>query len=109
MAVAHGLQRVEHVRERLPLAAVHDAEEILIEEDHVGHVGMRVHGVDQVVVLLLRRPEHNRAAVQQMVVVGARLGDGRGLACLLVCGGEGAVLGYPVRRAWARCQFAVVK
>lgn len=31
-----------------------------------------------------------------MVVVGARLGDGRGLARLLVCGGEGAVLGYPV-------------
>lgn len=96
VAVAHGLERVEHVRQRLPLAPVHDAEEVLVEEEHVGHVGMRVHGVDQEVILLLRGPQDDGAAVQQVVVVGARLGDGRGLARLLVCGGEGAVLGYPV-------------
>lgn len=63
VAVAHGLQGVEYVRQRLPLAPVHDAEEVLVEEEHVGHVGMRVHGVDQEVVLLFRRPQHDGAAV----------------------------------------------
>ncbi len=57
---------------------------------------MRVHGVDEGVVLLLRGLQHHGPAVQEVVVLGRpAVDDGRRFARLLVRGGEGAILGDP--------------
>ena len=96
MAVAHGLQGIVCVGQRLPLASVDDGEEVLIEEYHVGYVGMGVHGLDQGIILLLRWLQDDRAAIEQVVVIRTRLCNRCWLACGLVCRGEGAILGYPV-------------
>lgn len=96
VAVAHGLKSVVVVRQGLPLIAVDDRQQVLVEEDHVGHVGVRVHGMDQLVVLGLGRLDDDRPAVQQVVVVGARGRDGRRLAGRLVRRREGAVRRHPV-------------
>lgn len=96
VAGAHRLERVVRVRQRLPAAAVDDGEEVLVEEEHGGDVGVGVHGVDEGAELLLGGGQDHGAAVEQVVVGVAGRGDGGGGAGGLVGGGEGAVLRHPL-------------
>lgn len=84
------------VRQGLPAAAVYYGEQILIEEDHVGDVGVGVHSVDQRVKLRLGRLEDDCAAVQQVVVIRALGRDKSWLARLLVRGRKSAVGRDPI-------------
>jgi len=64
VAGPHRLEGVVCVGQRLPLAAVNNSQQILIEEEHLGHIGMRVHGINQLVILLLGRLQNHGAAVE---------------------------------------------
>jgi len=95
VASPHWLESVVRVGQRLPFVAVHNGQQVLVKEQHLGNIGMRVHGINEGIILFLGRLQDDSAAVEKVMVARAGLGDGLRFTRFLVCRCKATVLGDP--------------